>query len=401
MVVNLQQSRPVPRSERSRKRVTVLGSTGSVGTQTLDLLLRQPEAYEVVALTANQNVALLAQQARQLQARHAVVASEGQYAALKEALAGSGIEAAAGAAAVEQAAAEDSDWVMSAIVGAAGLAPTMAAVRRGAVVAFANKETLVCAGALMMELVAKTGAQLLPVDSEHNAIWQVFEQDRRDAVTRLILTASGGPFRDKTRQEMANATAAEAVKHPVWTMGAKISIDSATMMNKGLEIIEASHLFSMPEEKIDIVVHPQSVIHSMVEYADGSVLAQLGSPDMRTPIGYALAWPERMATPAARLDLVKIGQLSFEAPDPERFPCLTLARQALRAGGTAPAVLNAANEVAVAAFLAGRIGFLDIATINATTLEQLPAVPLRSLEQLVAIDGAARAAAESVFKAMA
>ncbi len=401
MVVNLQQSRPVPRSERSRKRVTVLGSTGSVGTQTLDLLLRQPEAYEVVALTANQNVALLAQQARQLQARHAVVASEGQYAALKEALAGSGIEAAAGAAAVEQAAAEDSDWVMSAIVGAAGLAPTMAAVRRGAVVAFANKETLVCAGALMMELVAKTGAQLLPVDSEHNAIWQVFEQDRRDAVTRLILTASGGPFRDKTRQEMANATAAEAVKHPIWTMGAKISIDSATMMNKGLEIIEASHLFSMPEEKIDIVVHPQSVIHSMVEYADGSVLAQLGSPDMRTPIGYALAWPERMATPAARLDLVKIGQLSFEAPDPERFPCLTLARQALRAGGTAPAVLNAANEVAVAAFLAGRIGFLDIATINATTLEQLPAVPLRSLEQLVAIDGAARAAAESVFKAMA
>ncbi len=401
MVVNLQQSRPVPRSERSRKRVTVLGSTGSVGTQTLDLLLRQPEAYEVVALTANQNVELLAQQARQLHARRAVVAAEGQYAALKEALAGSGIEAAAGAAAVEQAAAEDSDWVMSAIVGAAGLAPTMAAVRRGAVVAFANKETLVCAGALMMELVAKTGAQLLPVDSEHNAIWQVFEQDRRDAVTRLILTASGGPFRDKTRQEMANATAAEAVKHPVWTMGAKISIDSATMMNKGLEIIEASHLFSMPEEKIDIVVHPQSVIHSMVEDADGSVLAQLGSPDMRTPIGYALAWPERMATPAARLDLVKIGQLSFEAPDPERFPCLTLARQALRAGGTAPAVLNAANEVAVAAFLAGRIGFLDIATINATTLEQLPAVPLRSLEQLVAIDGAARAAAESVFKAMA
>lgn len=401
MVVNLQQSRPVPVSEKSRKRVTVLGSTGSVGTQTLDLLQRQPEAYEVVALTANQNVALLAQQARQLQARHAVVAAEGQYAALKEALAGSGIEAAAGAAAVEQAAAEDSDWVMSAIVGAAGLAPTMAAVRRGAVVAFANKETLVCAGALMMELVAKTGAQLLPVDSEHNAIWQVFEQDRRDAVTRLILTASGGPFRDKTRQEMAIATAAEAVKHPIWAMGAKISIDSATMMNKGLEIIEASHLFSMPESKIDIVVHPQSVIHSMVEYADGSVLAQLGSPDMRTPIGYALAWPERMATPAARLDLVKIGQLSFEAPDPERFPCLTLAREALRAGGTAPAVLNAANEIAVAAFLAGRIGFLDIATINATTLEQLPVAPLRSLEQLGAIDRAARAAAEGVIKAMA
>ena len=253
----------------------------------------------------------------------------------------------------------------------------------------------------MMELVAKTGAQLLPVDSEHNAIWQVFEQDRRDAVTRLILTASGGPFRDKTRQEMAIATAAEAVKHPIWAMGAKISIDSATMMNKGLEIIEASHLFSMPEAKIDIVVHPQSVIHSMVEYADGSVLAQLGSPDMRTPIGYALAWPERMATPAARLDLVKIGQLSFEAPDPERFPCLTLAREALRAGGTAPAVLNAANEIAVAAFLAGRIGFLDIATINATTLEQLPVAPLRSLEQLGAIDRAARAAAEGVIKAMA
>ncbi len=401
MVVNLQQSRPAQRPERTHKRVTILGSTGSVGTQTIDLLHMQPDAYDVVALTANRNVPLLAQQARQLRAQRAVVADDSQYATLKAALAGSGIEAAAGAAAVEQAAAEDSDWVMSAIVGAAGLAPTMAAVRRGAVVAFANKETLVCAGALMMELVAKTGAQLLPVDSEHNAIWQVFEEDRREAVMRLILTASGGPFRAKTLAEMAKATAAEAVKHPVWAMGAKISIDSATMMNKGLEVIEASHLFSMPEAKIDVVVHPQSVIHSMVEYADGSVLAQLGSPDMRTPIGYALAWPERMATPAARLDLVKVGQLTFEAPDAERFPCLSLARQALRAGGTAPAVLNAANEIAVGAFLAGRVGFLDIATINARTLEQLPAMPLRSLEQLAAVDATARQAAEHMVKATA
>jgi 1-deoxy-D-xylulose-5-phosphate reductoisomerase len=381
-----------PQAAPTRKRVTILGSTGSVGTQTLDLLARNPSAYHVVALTAHRNVALLIEQAKQLRPERAVVADPAHYALLKAGLAGTGIAVAAGADAVVEAAQMPSDWVMAAIVGAAGLPATMAAAGRGAVVAFANKETLVCAGPLMMALVAKTGAQLLPVDSEHNAIWQVFESDRRDAITRLILTASGGPFRTLSLAEMRGMTAAQAVKHPVWSMGAKISIDSATMMNKGLEIIEACFLFAMPETKVDVVVHPQSVIHSMVEYADGSVLAQLGSPDMRTPIGYALAWPQRMATPAARLDLVAIGQLTFEAPDPERFPALKLARQVMQTGGTAPAILNAANEVAVQAFLDGRIGFLDIAAINADILAQVPSVPLTDLATLADTDAAARRA---------
>lgn len=383
-----------PAAKTAPRRVAILGSTGSVGTQTIDLLQRNPDRYQVVALTANKNVKLLAEQARALRPAQAVVADETQYAALKEALAGTGIAVAAGAAAVVAAAEAESDWVMAAIVGAAGLPSTIAAAKRGATVAFANKETLVCAGPLMMDLVARTGAELLPVDSEHNAIWQVFESERRDAITRLILTASGGPFRRSTMAEMAQVTPAQAVKHPVWAMGAKISIDSATMMNKGLEIIEASYLFAMPEEKIDVIIHPQSVIHSMVEYADGSVLAQLGSPDMRTPIGYALAWPERMATPAARLDLAAIGQLTFEAPDAERFPALRLTREALKTGGTAPAILNAANEVAVQAFLENRIGFLDICAVNADIMNRLPAEALSSLEQLAAVDAAARAAAE-------
>lgn len=388
-----------PAANAAPRRVTILGSTGSVGTQTIDLLQRQPDRYQVVALTANKNVKLLAEQARALRPAQAVVADETQYATLKEALAGTGIAVAAGAQAVVAAAEAESDWVMAAIVGAAGLQSTIAAAKRGAVVAFANKETLVCAGPLMMDLVARTGAQLLPVDSEHNAIWQVFESDRREAITRLILTASGGPFRRSSLEDMARVTPAQAIKHPVWAMGAKISIDSATMMNKGLEIIEASYLFAMPENQIDVIVHPQSVIHSMVEYADGSVLAQLGSPDMRTPIGYALAWPERMATPAARLDLAAIGQLTFEAPDPERFPALRLTREALRTGGTAPAILNAANEVAVQAFLENRIGFLDICAVNADILAKIPAVALSSLEQLAAVDGAARAvAAEKIAR---
>ncbi len=397
MVVN-NLAKQQPQSSRTPRRVTILGSTGSVGTQTIDLLQRDPERYQVVALTANRNVKLLAEQAKLLRAEMAVVADPAQYGALKEALAGTNIAVAAGAQAVVEAAQADSEWVMSAIVGAAGLPPTMAAARRGTVVAFANKETLVCAGTLMMDLVAKSGATLLPVDSEHNAIYQVFEQDRRDAITRLILTASGGPFRRSSLAEMAKVTAAEAVKHPVWSMGAKISIDSATMMNKGLEVIEACFLFAMPEDKVDVIVHPQSVIHSMVEYADGSVLAQLGSPDMRTPIGYSLAWPERMATPAAKLDLAQIGQLTFEAPDPERFPALKLARQAIRAGGTAPAILNAANEVAVQAFLDGQIGFLDIAAINADVLGLVAHGALTDLDVLAAADVAARAAANQLIQ---
>ena len=288
---------------RAKKRVTILGSTGSVGCQTIDLISRAPEKYEVVALTANRNLEKLVEQARALKPEIVVIGDETQYQALKSALADTNIAVAAGAKAIEEAAGGDSDWVMSAIVGAAGLPGTLAAARRGATIAFANKETLVCAGPLMMKLVEDAGARLLPVDSEHNAIFQVFDFDYPEAITRLILTASGGPFRKASREEMAKTTAAEAVKHPVWSMGAKISIDSATLMNKALEVIEAHFLFHMPPEKIDVLVHPQSVIHSMVEYEDGSVLAQMGSPDMRTPIGYCLAWPERMETPSPKLDL--------------------------------------------------------------------------------------------------
>ena len=283
---------------------------------------------------------------------------------------------------------------MAAIVGAAGLEATLAAVRRGAVVALANKETLVCAGSLILAEIARNGATLLPVDSEHSAIYQVFDFKHADAVEKIILTASGGPFRTLPREAMAAVTPAQAVAHPNWDMGAKISVDSATMMNKGLELIEAHHLFGLPESQIEIVVHPQSVVHSLVAYTDGSVLAQLGSPDMRTPIAYALAWPKRMPTPAKRLDLAAIGSLTFEAPDPVRFPALQLAREALRASGTAPAVLNAANEVAVHAFLKGQIGFLDIAATVERTLESMPAEALSSLDHLRLVDAAARERAQ-------
>jgi len=382
------------RAAEARRRITILGSTGSVGCQTIDLVARAPEKYEVVALTAKKNVEKLAEQARLLNPERAVIADENLYGALKDALSGTNIAVAAGAQAVVEAAQADSDWVMAAIVGAAGLPATLAATRRGAIVAFANKETLVCAGPLMMKLAAEAGAQLLPVDSEHNAIWQVFDFERREAISRLILTASGGPFRTMSRAEMAKVTPEQAVKHPVWSMGAKISIDSATLMNKALEIIEAHFLFHMPGEKIDVLVHPQSVIHSMVEYEDGSVLAQMGTPDMRTPIGYTLAWPNRMATPAQRLDLAKLGQLTFEAPDPEKFPALRFAREAMKKGGLAPAMLNAANEVAVQAFLDKRIGFLDIERINEKTLASAPATSLTDLDVLREADKAARAFAE-------
>ncbi|MHA1599938.1 MAG: 1-deoxy-D-xylulose-5-phosphate reductoisomerase [Alphaproteobacteria bacterium] len=375
------------------RRVTVLGSTGSVGQNTLDIINRNLDLFQVEALTANSQVERLAAQAKQVGARLAVVADESCYADLKEALSGTRIEVAAGHAAVTEAAARPADWVMAAIVGAAGLESTLAAVRRGAVVALANKETLVCAGPLMTAEVRRSQATLLPVDSEHNAIFQVLDAERPSGVDRIILTASGGPFRTMSREAMADVTPAQAVAHPNWDMGAKISIDSATMMNKGLEIIEAQHLFDLSAERIDVMVHPQSVIHSMVAYVDGSVLAQLGQPDMRTPIAYTLAWPARMAVPVERLDLVAVGQLTFEAPDPVRFPALRLAREALQAGGSAPTILNAANEIAVRAFLEGGIGFLDIARVVEDTLQDLPASPLKSLDDVGSVDREARAVA--------
>jgi 1-deoxy-D-xylulose-5-phosphate reductoisomerase len=375
------------------KTVTVLGSTGSVGTQTLALLAAQPDRFAVQALVGGRNVALLAQQARALGARLAVVADPSLYSALVEALAGSGIEAASGPAAVVDAAAEAADWTMAAIGGAAGLPATLAAIKRGGAVALANKEALVCAGDVMLRAVAEAGATLLPVDSEHNAIFQAMADGNRDAVEGITLTASGGPFRTATLEEMARARPEAALRHPIWSMGAKISIDSATMMNKGLELIEAARLFGLASADIAILVHPQSVIHGMVHYRDGSVLAQLGSPDMRVPIAHTLAWPRRLATTAKRLDLAALGKLEFEAPDPVRFPALRLARAALEAGGGAPCVLNAANEVAVAAFLDGRIGFLDIAAIVSDVIEALGVGPAGSLAAVLDLDASARAAA--------
>jgi len=378
------------RASTRRRRVSILGSTGSVGCNTVDLLLRDRDSYEVMALTARSNVMLLAEQARQLRPRLAVIADEAHYDALKSALAGTNIAVAAGAAALEEAAAADADWVMAAIVGAAGLKPTLAAAARGATVALANKECLVCAGDIVMAELRQSGGTLVPVDSEHSAIFQIFDFDQVDAIERIILTASGGPFLDMDLARMKDVTPAQAVAHPNWDMGAKISVDSATMMNKGLEVIEAAHLFPIPEERIEVIIHPQSVVHSMVGYSDGSVLAQMGTPDMRTPIAYALAWPDRQASPAARLDLAAVGQLTFRAPDSGRFPALDLAREALKTGGVAPTVLNAANEVAVAGFLNGEIGFLDIVAVVAAGLEAAPAGAIATVEDVFAVDHEAR-----------
>jgi 1-deoxy-D-xylulose-5-phosphate reductoisomerase len=374
--------------------VTVLGSTGSVGCSTVDLIARHPDHFVVEALVARGNVARLVEQAKLLRAKRAVIADEGKYGALRDALSGSSIAAAAGEDAVIEAATLPADWVMSAIVGAAGLEPTLAAVRRGAIVALANKECLVCAGKLIMAEIREHGATLLPVDSEHSAIFQVFDFVQADRVEKIVLTASGGPFRDTPLERMARATPQMAVAHPNWSMGAKISVDSATMMNKGLEMIEAYHLFPVRTDQIEVVVHPQSIIHSMVCYQDGSVLAQLGTPDMRTPISYALGWPRRMTTPAQRLDLVQLGKLTFEAPDTERFPALKLAREALHQGGGAPTILNAANEVAVAGFLAGAIGFLDIARGVEHALSKIAAPPPASLADVRALDAEARRVAD-------
>jgi 1-deoxy-D-xylulose-5-phosphate reductoisomerase len=397
VVAAAQKSAEQTRRTEMPRHVTVLGSTGSVGRNTVELIARDPDSYVVEALTAGRNVAHLAEQARSLRPKLAVIADPAGYGALRDALQGTGIEVAAGAEAVVEAALRPADWIMAAIVGAAGLEPTLAAARRGAVVAFANKECLVCAGPLMMDLVRDCGATLLPVDSEHNAIFQVFDFERRSSIRRLMLTASGGPFRQADRETMAAASPAQACAHPTWRMGAKISVDSATMMNKGLEIIEAHFLFAMPEDRIDVLVHPQSVIHSMVEYVDGSVLAQLGTPDMRTPIAFALGWPERIEAPAARLDLISAGSLTFEPPDPVRFPALRLARHALQSGGGAPTILNAANEVAVQGFLEGRIGFLDIEAVVEETLAKMPHSRLDNLDTVRHIDMEARREAGTIM----
>ena len=379
------------------RKITILGSTGSIGCNTLNLIQCNPEAYEVEALTANKNVDLLATQARETNARFAVIADDGLYPALKDALSGTSIEAGAGVSAVIEAASRPADWVMAAIVGAAGLEPTLTAVRRGVTIALANKECLVCAGDLMLSEIAASGATLLPVDSEHNAIFQVYDFDQQLAIEKIILTASGGPFWNTTLAKMAKATPTEAIAHPNWDMGAKISVDSATMMNKGLELIEAHYLFAMEEERIDVLVHVQSIVHSLVAYVDGSVLAQLGSPDMRTPIAYALGWPDRISAPSPRLDLASMGTLSFEKPDSTRFPAIELARQSLRDGGAAPTVLNAANEIAVAAFLQQKIGFLDIVRTVENTLGKLSGIIAGSLEDVISVDNEARAkAAEEV-----
>lgn len=370
--------------------LSIFGATGSVGLSTLDLVRQHRDRYHVVALTANGQAAELAELAKEFDAEIAVVADEAAYPALKDALSGTSIKTAAGPAALIEAAQMGADWTMAAIVGCAGLPPTMAAIEAGNTVALANKEALVSAGELMMAAVARSGATLLPVDSEHNAIFQCLSGGRIDQVRKITLTASGGPFRTSSLDQMRTVTPAQAVAHPNWSMGAKISVDSATMFNKGLELIEAHHLFPVGLDKIDILVHPQSVIHSMVEYQDRSTLAQLGSPDMRIPIASALAWPERIETNCQPLDLAAIGRLDFEELDEARFPATRLCRDAAAAGGSVPAILNAANEEAVAAFLAGRIGFLDIADMVSSTLDGYSPNASHNLDDLFSVDAAAR-----------
>lgn len=381
---------PLKNTQTNPRSVSVLGSTGSIGCNTVDLLEGNRDTFTVEALTAGSNWKLLAEQAIKLDASIAVINDESAYDDLKNALSGTKIEAAAGESALVEAGARPSDVVVAAIVGAAGLRPTMEAVKKGATVALANKECLVSAGELLLAEVSKNGATLLPVDSEHSAIFQVFDFDNPKSVSGITLTASGGPFREFSLAEMESVTPERALNHPNWDMGAKISIDSATMMNKGLEIIEAFHLFPVALEEIDVLVHPQSVVHSLVSYIDGSVLAQMGTPDMRTPIAYALAWPSRMAAPSEKLSLADVGRLDFEAPDEERFPALRLARQALQTGGSAPTILNAANEIAVEAFLRGSIGFLQIAGIVERVLEQVNSSAMGNLDDVLAVDDEAR-----------
>jgi 1-deoxy-D-xylulose-5-phosphate reductoisomerase len=395
------QEKPVtlPRS------VSVLGATGSIGASTIDLLKRNRARYRVEALSAKRNAGLLAQAARAVDARFAAIADPQAYRELKEGLAGSGIEAAAGEAALLEAAQRPADWVMAAISGSTGLKPTLIAAERGATVALANKECLVCAGALFMRRAASAGATVLPVDSEHNAVFQALGAGRREDVRRVILTASGGPFRTWSREAIRAATPEQALRHPNWVMGPKVTIDSATLMNKGLELIEAHHLFSLGPDEIDVLVHPQSVVHGLVEFRDGSVVAQLGAPDMRIPIAHCLAWPERISGPAPRLDLAAVGTLGFEQPDLDRFPALALARQALKTGLSAPTILNAANEIAVEAFLRGQLSFPGIAALVEATLEaagrQTGLREPDSIDEALAIDQNARSMARGLLPEIA
>jgi len=400
---------PLTRSERSAvpsmRSITILGATGSIGASTIDLIRRNRGRFRVEALTAARNAGALAKLARELNASFAAVADASCYGELKSALAGSGIAAGAGDEAVVEAAQRPAEWVMAAITGAASLKPTLAAADRGATVALANKECLVCAGALFMRRAAAAAATILPVDSEHNAVFQALMSGRREEVRRVILTASGGPFRTWSLEAIRTVTVEQALKHPTWVMGPKITIDSATLMNKGLELIEAHHLFALSPDELDVVVHPQSVIHGMVEFRDGSVIAQLGSPDMRIPISHCLGWPARMSTPAPRLDLARVSALTFEAPDPVRFPALAIARKALAAGGAAPTILNAANEIAVREFVGRRLGFPGIpalveATIDAAERRGEMAEP-QSVEQALEIDHNARRLAADLLPEIA
>jgi 1-deoxy-D-xylulose-5-phosphate reductoisomerase len=398
-------ARSQPRPAADLRSVTILGATGSIGTSTVDLIKRNPDRYRVEAVTAGRNAGPLAQIARAVGARMAVVANEDAYAELKEALAGTGIEAAAGEAGLVEAAERDADWVMAAISGAIGLKPTLAAIERGATVALANKECLVCAGGLFMRRAAAVGATVLPVDSEHNAVFQALGAGPREDIKRVILTASGGPFRTWTLEAIKAATPEQALKHPNWSMGPKITVDSATMMNKGLELIEAQHLFALDPDELDVLVHPQSVVHGMVEYRDGSVVAQLGTPDMRTPIAHCLAWPRRIDGAAARLNLAQVRELTFEDHDPVRFPSIDLARRVMTTGGAAPTVMNAADEVAVAEFIAGRIGFPAIvalvdATLEAAAKRGILADPA-AVEEALAVDHVARSLAREALPEIA
>ncbi|HVX77327.1 MAG TPA: 1-deoxy-D-xylulose-5-phosphate reductoisomerase [Bradyrhizobium sp.] len=385
--------------------VTVLGATGSIGDSTMDLLRASPDRYRVEALTANNNVEALAKLAREFDARFAAIADSSRLSDLKAALAGTDIECGAGESAIIEAASRPADWVMAAVSGAAGLKPALAAVDRGASVALANKECLVCAGDFFMERAARAGACILPADSEHNALFQALGSGNREELVRVIITASGGPFRTWASADIEQATLAQALKHPNWSMGQKITIDSASMMNKGLEVIEASYLFELSPDEIDVLVHPQSIIHGMVEFSDRSVVAQLGAPDMRTPIAHCLGWPDRIIGPAAKLDLAKIGQLTFEAPDFERFPGLRLAYDALRTGRGATTVYNAANEIAVAAFIAGKIKFGAIARLVEATLEAWMRAgnlaPLTSADDAIDLDHSARNRAATLLPQIA
>jgi 1-deoxy-D-xylulose-5-phosphate reductoisomerase len=388
--MHLPLSKSDPRAVPAERRITILGATGSIGTSTIDVVKHEPARYRVEAVASGGKAAQLAKLARELEASFAAIADPNAYGELKESLSGSGIEAAAGPAAVVEAACRPADLVMAAITGASGLAPTLAALEQGGTVAVANKECLVCAGHLFMRTAAAAGATVLPVDSEHNAIFQALAGSRREDVRRIILTASGGPFRTWSREAMHAVTPEQALKHPNWSMGPKVTIDSATLMNKGLELIEAHHLFALPSADIDVLVHAQSIVHGLVEFRDGSLIAQLGSPDMRIPIAHCLAWPERINGPAARLDLAQAATLTFEEPDMARFPALGLARRALESGGGAPTVLNAANEVAVGEFLARHVGFTGIAAAVAETLEAAERRGLtrepRNVEDALSID---------------